>query len=392
MLHRTPFLAVASLVLVGCTAADPSRSAVLRDSAGVRIAENPRDAAGEEWRLRLPAVLEIGGGVGEGDGPDLLGSVRQVLRLSSGNIAVADGLAREILIFGEDGVHLVTFGGQGEGPGEFANLLSIAELRGDSIAATDSDRVSLFTSAGEFARSFPIPRLPGASAPNVVGWFEDGTLLVRTLSRSPSRDTRDQSASILYSVGRRGEILNTLGEFADRRLGRNGLALGFGSRAEFAVGGRLAWHGHSGGFELTGFDRAGAVRRIVRLDRIPTAVTQKEIAEARAEVEEILRGLSGPAVQRIRETEFARVRPLHGAVRPAEDGGLWVERYRSPFAPDALPREWDIFDAEGRLAGRLTHPGNFEITDIGRHFVLGVHSDELGVPTARKYGVLRDRR
>ena len=392
MLHRTLSLTAASLVLIGCAGADDSsRSAVVRDSAGIWITENPRDAVGEEWRLQLPTVLEIGRSEGEGDGPDLFGSIRQVVRLSGGNIAVADGLAREIRIFDEGGSHLVTFGGRGEGPGEFTNLVSIVELGGDSIAAIDNlnARVSLFTSAGDFVRSFPIPRLPGASAPNVVGWFEDGTLLITTLSRSPSRDTRDQSTALLYSVDRRGEILNTLGEFADSRLGRNGLALGFGSRAEFAVGGALAWYGHSGEIELMGYDRLGTVRRIVRVDRIAREVTQGEITEARTSVEESLRGLSGPAVQRIRDTEFAGTHPVHGMVRSSRGGGLWVERYRSPFAPDTLPREWDIFDAEGRLTGHLTSPGNFEITDIGPQFVLGAHSDALGVQTARVYRVLR---
>lgn len=392
MLHRTLSLTAASLILIGCAGAnDSSPSALLRDSAGVRITENPSDATGEEWRLRLPAVLEIGRSEGEGDDPDLFGSIRQVMRLSSGNIAVADGLAREIRIFGEDGSHLVTFGGLGEGPGEFTNLFSIAELGGDSIAAVDNlnARVSLFTSAGEFARSFPIPRLPGASAPNVVGWFEDGTLLIATPSRSPSRDTRDQSTSLLYTVNRHGEILNTLGEFADGLLGRNGLALGFGSRAELAVGGALAWYGHSSGFELAGYDRMGTVRRIVRMDRSPRAVTQGEIAEARTRVEESLRGLSGPAVQRIRETEFAATHPVHGTIRAAGGGSLWVERYRNRFAPDSLPREWDIFDAEGRLTAHLTSPGNFEITDLGRRFILGIHRDGLGVQTARMYRVLR---
>ena len=392
MLHRTLSLTAASLVLIGCAGADDSsRSAVGRDSAGIWITENPSGAVGEESRLQLPAVLEIGRSEGEGDGPDLFGSIRQVMRLSSGNIAVADGLAREVRIFGEDGSHLVTFGGRGEGPGEFTNLVSIAESGGDSIAAVDNlnARVSLFTSAGEFVRSFPIPRLPGASAPNVAGWFEDGTLLVTTPSRSPSRDTRDQSTRFLYSVDRRGEILNTLGEFADSRLGRNGMALGFGSRAEFAVGGALAWYGHSGEFELMGYDRMGTVRRIVRMERIPRAVTQGEIDEARTRVEESLRGLSGPAVERIRDTEFAGTHPVHGMVRSAGGGGLWVERYRSPFAPDSLPMEWDIFDAEGKLKGHLTSPGNFEITDIGPEFILGVHRDSLGVQTARMYRVLR---
>ena len=187
--------AVTSLLATACTAGDStSQASIVQDSAGVRIAENPPDVAGEEWRLATPAVLQIGRSVGR-PGPDLFGSIRQAILLSTGDIAVADGLAAEIRVFDEGGGHLLTFGGRGEGPGEFRNLLTIAELTGDTIAAVDppGGRVSLFTFAGTFTRSFPIPRIPGASFPNVIGWLEDGPLLIQALTRSPSRDTRDQS-------------------------------------------------------------------------------------------------------------------------------------------------------------------------------------------------------
>ena len=392
MIHRMLILATALFGITGCDApADSSGSTILRDSAGIWIAENLSDATGGQWQLQLPAVVTIGRSVGEEDGPDLFGRIMQVIRLSSGYIAVADALSREVRLFDENGSHLLTFGRHGEGPGEFTNLVAIGELAGDSIAAIDNlnARVSLFTSAGEFARSFPLPRLPGASAPNVVGWLEDGTLLVTTLSRSPSRDTRDQSTSFLYTVDRHGGIRNTLGEFPDSRLGRNGLPLGFGSRAEFAADGTLAWYGHSEGFELVGYDRMGSVRRIVRMDRSASEVTEADINEARAWAEESLQGQSGPAVERIRETEFASTYPVHGMLRSGWDGSLWVERYRSPLVRDSVPREWDIFDAEGRFAGHLVTPGAFRITDIGEQFVLGIHTDALGVQTARMYRLLR---
>ena len=312
-------------MFAGCTSADhSSRSAIVRDSAGVLIAENPSDASGEEWRLQLPAVLEIGRSEGEGGGPDLFGFIARVIRLSSWHIAVADGLAGEIRVFDEDGSPLLTFGRRGEGPGEFTSLWSIAELTGDSIAAIDNlgGRISLFTSAGAFARSFPIPRLPGAPAPNVIGWLEDGTLLIETLTRSPSRDTRDQSTHFLYAVDRHGEILETLGKFAGSRMGRNGFGFGFGSRAEFAAGGTY---------------------------------------------------------------------PVHGMLLSDGAGGLWVQdRYPSDLTEDSRLREWDVFDTEGRLTSYLTTPNNLRITDIGAQFVLGIHSDALGVETARMYRLLRD--
>ena len=104
-------------------------------------------------------------------------------------------------------------------------------------------RLSYFTSSGTFIRSFPVPRLPGASAPQLTGWLDDGTLLINALTRSPSRDTRDQSTYFLYAVDRNGEVLGTLGDFAGQQLGRNGYALAFGGRAEFAAGGDpgLVW-------------------------------------------------------------------------------------------------------------------------------------------------------
>ena len=387
----TLLFTAATLLLTSCTADNPSPTTILRDSADVLIAEIPSDASADEWQLQLPPVLEIGRADGDEDGPDLFGSITQAIRLSTGNIAVADGLAREIRIFDEAGSHLLTFGRPGEGPGEFTNLVSIAELAGDSIAAIDNlnDRVSLFTSAGAFVRSFPIPRLPGASAPNVVGWLDDGTLLIQTNSRPASRDTRDQSTVYLYAVDRDGEIIETLGEFPDSRLGRNGLALGFGSRARVAVGGTLAWYGHSSDFELVGHDRTGSVRRIVRMNRTPKAVTQEEVAESQAEVEKSLEGMSGPAVERFLETEFASTHPVHGMLMSDETGSLWVQRYRNRFALDPGPGEWDIFDAEGRLTGYLTIPNEFRITEIGGQFVLGVHSDALGVETVRMYRLLR---
>ena len=325
-------------------------------------------------------------------GSDLFGAIAHAIRLSNGHIAVADRHAQEIRVFDDAGDHVLTFGRPGEGPGEFTTLWSIAELAGDTIAAIDplGGRVSLFNSAGVFGRSFPIPRLPGASAPNVIGWLADGTLLISALTRSPSRDTRDQSTHFLYAVDPHGEILGTLGEYPGSPLGRNGLALGFASRAEFAAGGSLAWVGQSGRFELVAHDRTGAVRRIVRLDRAPGAVTQPEIDEAQAAVERSLQGASGPAVERILATEYASHHPVHGTLLADRAGNLWVKRYRHHLLENPGPQEWDIFDAEGRLVGYLATPSDFEITDIGADFVLGFHTDELGVQTVRMYRLVRE--
>ena len=102
----TLLLTAASLLLTSCTPDNPSPTTILRDSADVLIAEIPSDASADEWQLQRPPVLEIGRADGDEDGPDLFGYISQAIRLSNGDIAVADGLAREIRIFDENGSHL----------------------------------------------------------------------------------------------------------------------------------------------------------------------------------------------------------------------------------------------------------------------------------------------
>lgn len=385
--------AVVMLLISGCGTGDKSLDSYLaRDSAGIQIAENTADARGADWRLDGDPILEIGRI--EGDGPDVFGSIRNIIWMATGDIAIADGRAREIRIFSEHGRYLRTFGRTGEGPGEFSQLWSIGAYRGDSLAAVDNlgGRVSVFAADAGFARSFTLLRLSGAAAPNVVGWLNDGTLVISALSRSPTQGTSNETTVQLYTVSPTGELTQELGEFTDhRRLGRNGMALGFAGQAEFATGDSLIWYGQSDHFELVARDQRGAIVRIVRLDRMPRAVTDDEIAEARSVVETSLAGSQSVTAQRIRDTEFATTYPVHGAFFIDRMGKLWVERYRSNLLAAIDPREWDIFDPDGRLTGHLAVPGGLRVQQAREDRLLGVYTDSLGVARLRVYRLSKSR-
>ena len=75
--------------------------------------------------------------------------------------------------------------------------------------------------------------------------------------------------------------------------------------------------------------------------------------------------MAGPAVDRIRATEFSITHPVHGRFLGDEAGNLWVERYQSDPVAETGAREWDILDAEDRLTGSLATPDGFRITYIG---------------------------
>lgn len=385
-------LLLASLVLgvVGCGRGDPAAgAAVARDSAGVTIVENRlSDGPALAWFDDDTLMLEVGRA--EGNGADVFVQIRHVIRLRTGELVVADAGAREIRVFDAEGRHRFTVGGQGEGPGEFANLWSIAQVRGDSIAAVDTrlGRVSIFSSAGGFGRSYPIPRLPGGSAPNVLGFLGTGEMVI---SAAATASTGRQSTVLLYTADPQGIIANRLGEYRDRELGSNGLGLAFGGAAAFGVGDSVIWYAHTSAFDIHAVDPQGVPVRIVRLDRSPPAVTEAEVAEAKASVEESLRrqGVSGPAVARILTTEYATRHALMARILLDDSGQLWISRYMNTLVAEpsvATQRDtWDVFDADGGLRGHVVLPVGFRLTQISGDRILGVHSDDLGVQRVRVY-------
>lgn len=396
MVKRTAVLVGGAFLLSACIGGDDRAGGpAVRDSAGIAIVENPADA-GEDlpWRLEASPTLELGRA--DGDRPDVFGSIRHVIRLRTGAIAVADAMAREIRIFDEAGLHVSTVGGEGEGPGEFTSLWWIAELGGDSIAAVDNlnARISMFDGDGEFARAFQVPRPDGAAAPNIVGFLGDGEAVFHARTAPPSQDAGKTSTVLVFTV-RDGEVSAEVGEFVDRKLGANGLGLGFGGQAVLAVADSLIWYAHTSRFEFRVVDRDGSVLRIVRVNRTPRPVTEEDMAQARARVEESLarQGATAATARRIMETEFADTHPVHGQMLVDALRYLWVAGSRRSLLDSDHPEErqerWDVFDPDGRLLGRVTTPDGFRVAQIGEAFVLGVHTDALGVERVRLYRLER---
>lgn len=383
------------LLLSGCGAGDrvAEDEVVMRDSAGVWIVENLAELGGGGLGREMgpdphsaPPLLELG--AEDGEGPEVFGRVEQVLRLRSGEVAVADGLAREVRVFSAAGAHLRTIGRRGEGPGEFVSLTRVAEVPGDSLDVVDNlgGRVSVFAPSGDFTRSFPLPRIPRGLAPNVVGWLGDGTLAMSTFVPEPVAGVRNV---VVYLVDREGRVAGEVGEYPHVPLGRNGMGVVFAGAAEFAVGESLIWYGQSSRFELRAFGRDGAVRRIVRLARAPSSVTRADIEANLSAVREDLerQGANPNLLRRILESEFAATYPLHGPLLAARSGELWVERFRNHIIPDEGPRQWDVFDPEGRLRGSITLPAGFQVTEAGADYLVGVHADSVGVQRVRLYRI-----
>ena len=91
----------------------PALQPVVRDSADVRIIENPRPPAGSrlDWRVGAEPAVTIGSV--DGEDPYLLSRVRGGFIVPDGRIVVVNGGSNELRVFDALGIHVATWGGQG---------------------------------------------------------------------------------------------------------------------------------------------------------------------------------------------------------------------------------------------------------------------------------------
>lgn len=111
---------------------------------------------GIEPRWVVEEELRIG--TMDAEGPTTFGEVKAVAVTDDGRIAVLDAGAQEIRIFGPDGAHLHTFGGEGQGPGELSNANGMV-LGPDGLLRVNDPRnarLSFFHPDSGFVRSAPL--------------------------------------------------------------------------------------------------------------------------------------------------------------------------------------------------------------------------------------------
>lgn len=100
--------------------------------------------------------------------------VSDAAMLDPGRFAVVDQGSASVLVYDTTGILLGTFGGRGEGPGEFLSPAAISTLSGDTVVILDAGdmRASVFAPDLEYVREFPVETsifgrfiLDGATAP-----------------------------------------------------------------------------------------------------------------------------------------------------------------------------------------------------------------------------------
>src|SRR5690606_31727230 len=137
------------LVAAACGDSAPRSVASERDSAGVRIVENPvPDASVPQWSLSAEPTVVLGDL--DGSEQEQFGNMIDVRRLTSGELVVSDASSYQVRVFDSTGQWLRTLGQRGEGPGDFSLVAGLLAGDDDAISAWDirQRRITRFTPDG----------------------------------------------------------------------------------------------------------------------------------------------------------------------------------------------------------------------------------------------------
>lgn len=386
-------VATVFIVAVGLTAACSDTPAfedegfVVRDSAGIEIVESTSPVWSAARSVEAEPVLRIGR---EEEGPYQFAVVGQALFLQDGSIAIAEGRAQEVRVFGPDGSHEQTLGRRGEGPGEFMGLSWVLEYSEDSIAAYDWSlrRTTVFHRPSGRSRNV-VHQLEGNFA--VFGRTWDGPFLLYSpgsgyrpdlppglqwvFTDIVTVDPADGSPRVIGQLPQREQLVEPDGNTGRVIPGRYAIQAVAHDGFYWATPDR---------YEIDFFDVDGVKRRQIRRPVEPPPVRQDEIdAYIEAELERVRRFEGEDAVPRYRrsleEASYGESAPLFAVAFVDGDHRLWVS---GPAWPDfqAPPSSWSVFSEAGVWLGDVAAPPGLMLFDSRGDEVLGVWRDDFGVP------------
>lgn len=402
--RRTVPLIVA-VILGGCEPTENAPIATVRDSAGVRIVEYEGLEGLPVWTLAETPDADIGSQA-ETDPAHQFTQIRSAVRLSDGRIVVGDWGSKEVRYFNPAGQHIMTVGGQGEGPGELRFLYRVDVLPGDTVVVGGwpiGSRV-WFDENGAFIRNQAL----GPWFPGMLGiTLSDGSLLLdtyefgsygNTLENWAARGTEDflRPAGVLERVSRDGADADTLGLILGERWFKRGtLRQDFAMHAlPFTPIGLVAasldhlYVGHTERPEVMAYSAQGVLTSIIRWHVEPVPVTRADRSAFEEEVIDSRRNANVlPHYRRwLAEVEYPATKAAFDGLVAEAGGRLWVKG--APVAGAALDR-WFIFDPDGAVIAQVAIPSDVELLHVDGTDVLVKWTDELDVEFVRSFALER---
>ncbi len=379
---RLLFLAVLPF-LASCEGSEAGPPLVVqRDSAGIEIVEAMRPLWGDSnlWSIDPDPLVDL---TLSGDGPrHEFHGLRDMKQRTDGSLMVADGSSLEVRVFSAAGEFLGSFGGRGEGPGEFRSLRRI-ENAGDTLLALDRGRVTVAAHDLTVIGTFDID--PWTIDLHYLG----GGRILPEVSRPvlpmdglAGSVRRPQPLALLDLEGTRIDSVGELRGAEVYVLVRDGSYVGtaphfFGKQSHVTALGRHILRGSSDTMQLEELDPSGTLVRILRIPDYPLDLSDARIA---AERDFLLDGFAPghPLRAPFEAAPASDTRPAFTDILVDPSGAVWLELHRGETEQDQ-PEKWLVLDADGMWLGTVEMPDRFRASHITMDAILGVHEDALDV-------------
>ncbi len=348
---RTGSLILASVLTSACDQGSPAAPGNLTTTIDtvdgvIRVTNTGTPPA---WQLTQvvsigPKTLAVGDG-----GPDEFGRVSSASLGPDEAVFVADAGNREIRVFGLDGVHRRTFGREGEGPGEFSGLYSVA-WTGDRLLTLDPDlgRVAEFAADGEFLGQ---RQTQGGWSGTGIRLFPVGADETYNFALVAGPDGLESAFVGHNSSGETGDTLRQLEQPPGPATAvicryEGGVSLFY---VPFQAG--MVQHPGPGGVMYTAMTstyRIAVIRgesdtlQVMERSLPAEPVSDEEWAAGNQEFEEFRRNRPDVSCEPRRPSR-PDTKPLIGPIFVAPDGKLWVQVIRT------AGNRWEVFEPEGRL-------------------------------------------
>ncbi len=343
----------------------------------------------------------------------LIQGLRDAIRLPDGRLLVADYQASEIRVYSEAGRYLATVGGQGEGPGEFGLIGSVAHAGGDTVLVLDMYRgITRMTLNGDVVDThvfdvYGMGRRECWSAEGGRSLLGDGRLLL-ALDENPSPPRCPGPSGSVFRFDAFVNIVDPGTLDVDslivlpgvERDGRNYRP--YGAMPAVSVGARRIVVGETRGDSLYVFDLDTGER----LAGLPVPFEARPLAAGAMEPARRRGGSrADPSASFPGDPwNFPDAYPRYARYLVDADGNTWVMRFPDVTEPSSswswlratsarVPAEgafWRVVDPVGEVVAEVrTPPGAFPI-QVGRDWILTVRRDpEFDVETVEVYGLTR---
>ena len=381
-----------------------------------------RTMSGSVWGDTMVLVPEVAIGEAVGEEPYLFGQPAAMVLDTAGHIHVLDRQAREVRTFASDGRHLRSFGGSGQGPGEFTSPDAMRLLPDGRLVIRDQQgaRFSIFEPDGTFVDAWPLQSgfitgtpfqvvhaEPGASPGSSVQVSHPSLADVEA-SMDEWRPVRvrylvaDPTVQDTLPVPTSGFEPAYVEARTENSWSRSIVPFSPQEHWTEFTDGSAAW-GASSAYAVL---RQGPDGRVLRIERVddPVPVDPAHAAAERERITANFRAMD-PA-WRWADDDIPSRKPWFATLLPGEDGTLWVLRptrseaeanpSHDPSDPLSGPAtRWvephpvaDVFDADGRYLGPVRLPKGFapwRMPWISTDRVVAVETHPLGHEQVVRY-------